>query len=76
MGTVARAHWGEAMGQLALLRHAQGLGEREVAATIANIAVFWTVTGVAIGSAIACLVDLARLARPALLPSGGEEPAQ
>jgi hypothetical protein len=75
LGIVARAHLGETLGQLGLLQHAQGLGEREVAAIVANIAVFWTVVGVAIGSAIGCLVELARIARPAFLPSRRQEAA-
>jgi hypothetical protein len=72
LGSVARAHWGEVMSQAAHLPQAHGLAEREVASIVANIAVFWTVTGIAIGSAIACVIDLVRLLRWAPFPGAND----
>jgi hypothetical protein len=61
LGAVARAHWSEAIAQWALLPHAGELGEREVASYVANLAVYGTVAGTAIGSGIACVVETIRL---------------
>jgi hypothetical protein len=63
LGSVARAHWGEALSQSTLLSQDHALSDREIASIVANVAVYWAVAGCAIGSAVGFVVELIKLLR-------------